>query len=95
MKHYCIDATIWRWPGTMGWHFISLEKTLSEVLRKKGRVYGSGFIKIQATIGTTSWNTALFPHTQSQTYLLAIKKSVRKKENLFEGDRVTVRFSLQ
>lgn len=45
-------------------------------------------------IGTTEWTTSLFPERKSKTYLFAIKASVRKKEDLAAGDRVTVRIHI-
>lgn len=93
-KRYTTAQTLWRWPGDMGWHFITLDKALSKEIRTHAHTYGAGFVKIRATVGATVWDTALFPHTQSQAYLIAIKTAVRKKEGLFEGDRVSVSFVL-
>ena len=50
-------------------------------------------MRVHAKIGTTSWDTSLFP-TKEKVYLIAIKVSVRKKEGLDEGDTVRLEFSL-
>lgn len=89
-KNYRIKAKVWKWPGYAGWHFVTLDKKLFEEIRK---VYNRGFVKIVAKIGKTSWNTSLFPHLESKTYLLSIKKSVRKKEDIWEGDTVVINFT--
>lgn len=75
----------------MGWHFINLDKTTSSKIRK---LFPKGFVKIKAKLGNTEWNTSLFPHSETGVYLLAIKKSIRKKEDILEGDIVKVNFIL-
>ena len=80
---------VWRWPGDAGWHFVNVDKKISEQSRK---VYTKGFVRIVAKLGKTSWETALFPHKLSQSYLLSVKKSVRLKEDILEGDVVKISF---
>jgi len=91
-KNFKIQAKVWRWPGDVGWHFVNVDKKLSEEIRK---VHKKGFVYITAKIGKTSWDTALFPHKLSVAYLLSIKKNVRKKEDIFEGDVVTITFTIK
>jgi hypothetical protein len=43
-------------------------------------------------IGKTTWTTSLFP--KDGLYLVPIRASVRKAENLEEGDEVTVRLEI-
>lgn len=90
-KEYKIKAKVWRWPGEGGWHFVTLDKKLSKEIRNH---YPKGFVKIHAEIGKTSWDTSLFPHKQSQSYLLSVKSSVRKKEGIFEGDEIRIKFRI-
>jgi len=51
--------------------------------------YGWGVIPVQVRIGKTEWRTSLFP--KEGRYLVPIKASVQKAEDLYEGDNVTVR----
>jgi hypothetical protein len=88
-REFKINTRVWRWPGDMGWHFVTVDKSISNKIRK---VYTKGFVKIKAQIGKTSWDTSLFPHKQSESYLLSIKASVRKKEDILEGDMVRIVF---
>jgi hypothetical protein len=55
--------------------------------------YGWGVIPVQVRIGKTEWQTSLFP--QDDRYLVPVKASVRKAENLKEGDKVTVRLEVR
>lgn len=88
---YTIQAKVWKWEGDMAWYFISLDTALSEKIRESR---GKGMIKIQAQIGKSSWNTSLLYHTEARTYLIAIKKLIRRKEQLIEGSEVKVNFTL-
>lgn len=96
-KTYKIKNKVWRWPGAGGWHFVYVDKNLTEELKKKGfkHKYGSGFLAITATVGKTSWDTALFPHTKEKTYLVSLKASIRKKEQIWEGDMVEIKFKFR
>ncbi len=91
-KEYKIKAKVWRWPGDIGWHFVNIDKKLSEQIRK---IYPKGFVKIKAQIEKTLWDTSLFPHKLSASYLLSIKASVRKKEGILEGDEVKIKFVIK
>lgn len=91
---YKFKAQVWRWPGLGGWHFVNLPKPLSNRIRNVAESYGAGFVKVRVTVGKSTWTTALFPHKESQGYLLSIKQSIRKKEAVWENDTVDVRFEL-
>lgn len=96
-KDFAIKAKVWRWPGDAGWHFVTLDKVLSSSIRTE---YPTGFIKVQAQIGNTIWNTSLFPHminkkvTKQVEYLLCLNKKIRKIEDLYEGDAVNIRIKI-
>lgn len=42
-------------------------------------------MRIEATIGGTTWRTSLFPSKQAGGWLLPLKAAVRKAEKLAEG----------
>ena len=52
-----------------------------------------GVIPVHVRIGKTKWKTSLFP--KDERYLVPIKASVRKAENLAEGDKVTIRLEVR
>lgn len=94
LKKFKLRTQVWRWPGDMGWHFITIPKNISEKIQKIGKPYGSGFIRSKVQIGKTVWQTALFPYTRENVYLIAVKKSIRQKECIFDKDMVSVFFTL-
>lgn len=90
-KEYKIKAKVWVYPGSGAWYFVNLDKKISAGIRK---VYPKGFVKVRAQIGKTAWDTSLFPHKQSTSYLLSIKSAVRKKEDIWDGDEIKIGFRI-
>lgn len=73
---------------------MTLPKKISAEIKKAGKSYGSGFVKVEVTLKESTWTTALFPHKDSESYLLSIKKKVREKEGVWEGNTVVVHVRL-
>lgn len=89
------SGKIWFWKGPAPWFFVTVPEQQCRDLRGvSGFVtYGWGMIPARARIGETEWKTSLFPKDGS--YIVPIKASVRKAEQLGEGDEVTVRLEVQ
>ena len=87
-----VEARVWQWPGDAPWHFVTLDKKNGDQIRNS---YKKGMIKIRASLGKTTWDTALFPHKYSQGYLIALKKSVRLAEDVWDGDKVKISFLIK
>jgi hypothetical protein len=73
------------------WWFIELPPDLSREVERfsAGNRGGWGSVKVDVTIGATSWSTSLFPSSE-ETYVLPVKKAVRRAEGLDEGVEVDV-----
>jgi Domain of unknown function (DUF1905) len=90
------DAELWLWDARKhdSWTFVSLPADESEEIRDLvgGRVSGFGSVRVTVTIGSTTWQTSIFPDAAKQVYTLPVKKAVRAAEGLAAGDpaRVTV-----
>ncbi len=78
------------WRGPAPWFFVAVPEKQSRELKAISSLvtYGWGVIPVHAQIGKTGFKTSLFP--KDGLYLVPIKTSVRKAENLAEGDTVTV-----
>jgi uncharacterized protein DUF1905 len=89
------DGKIWYWRGPAPWYFVTVPAKQSRDLQAiLGFVtYGWGMIPAVVRIGKTEWKTSLFP--KDGCYIVPIKVSVRRAENLEEGDNVTVRLKVQ
>lgn len=96
---YPIRARVWLYPGDSPWHFITIQKADADEIKKE-YVWprrGFGAIPVNVTIlrqgsgqvGKTSWKTSIFPDKDG-TYLLPLKKELRKKEDIKVGDIISV-----
>lgn len=84
---YTFDAEIWTSATTATWHFLSVpEEDADDIDERFGhRAAGFGSIRVEVTIGSTTWRTSVFPDTKRATYVLPVKAAVRKSERLTEG----------
>lgn len=89
------NGKIWYWRGPAPWYYVTVPADQGQDLKSiSGFVtYGWGMIPVRARIGRTEWVTSLFPKDGS--YIVPIKASVRKAENLAEGDDVVIRLEVQ
>ena len=85
------NGTIWYWRGPAPHYFVTVPAEqcgdLAAIVRSV--TYGWGMIPALVRIGKTEWETSLFP--KDGRYLVPIKASVRRAEQLAEGDTVAVR----
>lgn len=88
---YRFMATLWEYNGPSSWHFITINDPYAEQIRKDYQWPRRGFgsIRVQVTIGKTTWKTSIFPE-KKKTYLLPIKKEVREKEGIYKGNTITL-----
>lgn len=85
-------ATLWLYPGDAGWHFVTLPPEVAdEIDEVAGERAGFGSVPVEATIGTSTWKTSLFPDKQAASFVLPVKKAVRQKEGIDADASVFVR----
>ena len=91
-----IEAPLWRHPGADGWHFVSLPAEISAEITDvtAGARRGFGSVRVDVTVGASSWRTSIFPDNKTGTYLLPMKKAVRVAEHLEAGDEVRVQLQI-
>lgn len=89
------SGKIWYWRGPAPWYFVTVPEQQCRELKAilKLVTYGWGMIPVHAQIGKTAWTTSMFPKDGS--YLVPIKASVQKAENLVEGATVTLRLAVR
>lgn len=87
---------IFYWRGPAPFLFVAVPEEPSREIKSISAsvTYGWGVIPVRVRIGKTEWTTSLFP--KDGRYLVPIRKSVQKSENLELDDSVTIRleFSL-
>ena len=89
-------APLWQYPGTDGWHFVSLPAEISSDINDltAGSRRGFGSVRVAVTVGATSWQTSVFPDSKTGAYLLPVKKAVRAAEHLKAGDQVQAKLHI-
>jgi hypothetical protein len=89
-----MSGEIWFWKGPAPWYFVTVPPPQSAELQEVmlDVTYGWGMIPVNATIGDTTWYTALWP--KDGTYILPIKASIRKAERIGEGDMVVAKLEV-
>jgi hypothetical protein len=95
-REIAFEAELWEHPGEGGWHFVTLPPELAEDVREQtaGVARGFGSLRVTARVGGTRWQTSVFPSTADRSYLLPVKRQVRRAEGLLAGDLVDVRLEL-
>jgi len=85
------DSKIIFWKGPAPWFFVTMPAKQSRDLKEISGLltYGWGVIPVHVRIGKTEFTTSLFP--KDGRYLVPIKASVRKAENLEKGDKIHIR----
>jgi len=88
------DAPLWLWDARKAdsWFFVTLPEDVSDEIGVRFGVNAAGFgsIKVEVTIGATTWQTSVFPDA-IRGYVLPIKKQVRRSEGLGDGTVAQVR----
>lgn len=92
--HLTFTAELWIWAAreAESWTFVSLPTDASEEIRQLtgGRRRGFGSVRVRVRVGSSVWQTSIFPDSGRGTYVLPVKKSVRRAEDIAEGDVVAV-----
>ena len=85
-------SELWRYRSDNAWHFITLPQTIADVIRAEGEPVRRGFgsVRVEVTIGDSTWTTSVFPDTESGSFVLPVKKPVRHAEHIEDGDEVAV-----
>jgi hypothetical protein len=93
---YSFTASVWLYPGKGGWYFVTVPQEISDDIGTlfEGLSRGWGSFPATITIGVTRWQTSIFPDKASATFLLPLKAQIRKKEEIDEGDTVSILLEL-
>jgi hypothetical protein len=86
---------IFHWRGPAPYLFVAVPEEPSRDIKAVSALvtYGWGVIPVHVRIGKTEWKTSLFP--KDGRYLVPIKMSVQKAENIKEGDTVTLQLEVR
>jgi hypothetical protein len=78
------DAELWIWDARRAdsWTFVSMPTSASEEIRDlaEGSRRGFGSLRVRVTVGGSTWMTSIFPGSGGGSYVLPIKRAIRKAE---------------
>lgn len=82
MVEFEFAGRVIHWRGPAPFFYVELPENVCERIADLSRAvtYGWGMIPVDATIGTTTWTTSLFPRDGG--YLLPVKAAVRRAESV-------------
>lgn len=93
---YEFESTVWRWRDDGAWHFLTLPDDVSDDIDDRTALKaGFGSVKVEVTIGSSTWRTSIFPSQEARAFILPVKKAVRVAEGCEDGSRVRVRLSVE
>ncbi len=90
---YQFTSELFVWSGGQAnWYFIRMPVAQSRELREQmdGLTNGFGSIRVEATIEESTWRTSVFPESTTGSYLLPVKKQIRKAAEIEDGDTLEV-----
>ena len=91
------EAELWVWessPDSTAWVFVTVPEDEAEEIRlRSGPPRGFGSVRVEVTIGGSTWRTSVFPD-KTRGFVLPLKKAVRRAESLDVGDSARLRLAL-
>jgi Domain of unknown function (DUF1905) len=84
-------AELWAAEAMGAWMFVTVPRDVSDEVRlQAGPPKGFGSVRVEVSLGSTTWLTSVFPDAASRCYVLPVKKVVRRAEEVDVGDDLTV-----
>jgi hypothetical protein len=98
------QAQVWLWTGKGAWHFVTLPIEVAKQLKEIDAIStqslvaklrrGWGSIPVRVCLGSSIWDTSIFPDKQSGSYFLPLKASIRKAEKIIANDDISIELSI-
>ncbi|PKQ17631.1 MAG: DUF1905 domain-containing protein [Actinobacteria bacterium HGW-Actinobacteria-8] len=92
---YRFSADLYLWEArTDSWVFVNLPEDIADEIEDATPEPRRGFgaVKVEVTVGGTTWRTSVFPSKEAATFVLPVKRAVLKAEGLTVGN--CVKFAL-
>jgi hypothetical protein len=97
MAGYRFQAELYLWDArTDSWVFANLPEDIADEIEdlQVGPRRGFGAVKVEVSIGDTTWRTSMFPSKQAATFVLPVKRAILKDQDLKPGDHPTFELEL-
>ena len=88
---WTFDSVVFLWREEGNYHLVRLPEAVADDIDEQVPLKnGFGSVKVSVGIGTSRWQTSVFPSKEERTYVMFIKKVIREQEGITLGDKVTV-----
>lgn len=92
---WTFESELYLWKPGESWHFLNLpEDVADDIDEQVPNKRGFGSVRVKVQIGSSEWQTSVFPSKELKTYILPVKKAVRTAEDLSVGDETTVTLAI-
>lgn len=95
-SEFSFEAELYEWDGPAAWVFAALPADLADVIDEVHGEHSRGFgsLRVEVGIGEVVWRTSIFPDSKAGTFLLPVKKDIRRKAGVDVGDVVEIDLSV-
>jgi hypothetical protein len=94
-KTFSFDNDLYEAAAEAAWVFVTLPVDMAdEISESVPRRRGFGSVRVAARIGSSEWNTSIFPSKADRSYVLPVKRAIRDNERVDVGDAVHVTIRL-
>ncbi len=97
---HSFTAELWLWDARRHdtWTFVTLPTEVGAAIEdeadSRGPRAGFGSVRVHVRAGSTTWQTSVFPDAKLRSFVLPIKKAVRRAEGVEPGDSLTLHLRL-
>lgn len=88
---FAFSTELWLWDARddASWVFATVPVEVSEEITDMTPPRrGFGSVKVTVRVGASEWRTSVFPDSKLGSYVLPVKKAIRRAEGLEVGDAV-------
>src|SRR6056297_2881705 len=65
------EAEVWLWKSDGAWHFVSVPEAVADEIEDMPINWGGfGSVRVEVTIGSSTWRTSLFPSKDIRSFVL-------------------------
>jgi hypothetical protein len=95
VKTFSFSNLLYEAAAEAPWVFVTLPADMAdEISELVPQRPGFGSVRVAVRIGSSEWNTSIFPSKADGSYVLPVKRSVREREQVGPGDTVEVTIRL-
>jgi len=90
---YAFAAELYLWQArTDSWVFLNLPEDVADEIEDAAPEPRRGFgaVRVEVTVGGSTWRTSVFPSKQDATFVLPVKRAILRAESLAVGDTIDV-----